>query len=320
MLRGGNVARWALRLLVSGAIVVYILVDVDLGDLGRALASVRLVPLCWSTVLFLAGQILSAHKWQLIGNRLGFSRPFRDYVRFYFVGMFFNLFGLSTLGGDLVRGLYLSDGRRPALALNSVLFDRVSGLVLLVALGALGLVLFPGYGFPRAITLGMLAAGVALAGGLWLAPHLVGLLPTHRWTHQLKSLVGADLAPLWRDGPGLAHIAAVSVAFHLLQVAVQWELGHAAGASLPFSYCLIFHPIISVMTALPVSVNGFGVREGGYLYFLTRLDVDDSIAVTVSLLWFGLTLVGGILGGLVFLASGATLPALRRPPSERSAA
>jgi len=60
------------------------------------------------------------------------------------------------------------------------------------------------------------------------------------------------------------------------------------------------------------------VREGGYLYFLTRLDVDDSIAVTLSLLAFGVTVFGGLLGGLVFLASGATLPTLRAPASKET--
>src|SRR5207249_4105642 len=92
----------------------------------------------------------------------------------------------------------------------------------------------------------------------------------------------------------------------------------AGGARLPFSYCLIFHPVISVMTALPVSVNGVGVREGGYLYFLTRIDIDDSIAVTLSLLAFGVTVVAGLLGGVVFLVSGATLPTLRAPASKEA--
>ena len=106
--------------------------------------------------------------------------------------------------------------------------------------------------------------------------------------------------------------------FHLTQVAAQYVLARAVGVALPFSYCLIFHPMIAAMTALPLSVNGVGVREGGYLYFLTRINVDDSIAVTMSLLAFGVTLVGGLVGGLVFLASGATLPALRAPESKEA--
>jgi hypothetical protein len=110
--------------------------------------------------------------------------------------------------------------------------------------------------------------------------------------------------------------------FHLSQVCVQWLLGNAAGVDLPFTYCLVFHPILSVMMALPVSIGGFGVREGGYLYFLTRIDVDDSIAVTVGLLWFAVTAVNGLIGGVVFLASGAELPRFvrRREAAEQQVA
>jgi len=73
------------------------------------------------------------------------------------------------------------------------------------------------------------------------------------------------------------------------------------------------------MTALPVSVAGLGVREGGYLYFLTRIDIDDSIAVTMGLSWFAVTVLAGLVGGILFLASGAVLPRLSRAPTERAA-
>ncbi len=127
------------------------------------------------------------------------------------------------------------------------------------------------------------------------------------------------MAPFWRDGRLLLRVSVVAVVFHLSQVCVQWLLARAAGTALPFSYCLIMHPLLSVMMALPVSLGGFGVREGGYLYFLTRIDVDDSIAVTMGLLWWVLTLLAGLVGGALFLASGAELPQLRARTPARDA-
>ena len=320
MVRGREAARWLVRVLVSAGIIGYVLADVDLGDLARAMAHVRLAPLLVGLGLFLLGQALSAYKWSWIGRALGFERSLLDYGRFYFIGMFFNLFGPSTLGGDLVRALYLGAGRRRRLAVSSVVFDRASGLALLVALGALGFLLFPEYRFPPSLILGTVAVGGLLVAGWWAAPRLVRLLPATRWTRELRREVDVDLAPLSRDRRLLGGLALVSVVFHLTQVAAQYVLARAVGAQLPFSYCLIFHPVITVMTALPVSVNGVGVREGGYLYFLTRIDVDDSIAITLSLLSFGVTVLGGLVGGAVFLVSGATLPALGAPASKQAGA
>jgi len=303
---------WILRALVSVGIVVYILVDVDTEDLVRTLGGLRIWPLVGAFLLYLLSQVLSAYKWSRLGRAVGFGQSVTDYVRFYFIGMFFNLFGPSTIGGDVVRALYLGEGRRPGVAVNSVLFDRVSGLALLMALGAAALVAFPEYGLPWPLTAGIVGGGVALVLGWWMCPRLARLLPAR---NRIRLHV-EQLEPFWGDRGMLLAVAATSLAFHVTQVAVQYVLARAAGVTVPFSYCLIFHPVISVMTALPFSIGGLGVREGGYLYFLTRIDVDDSVAVTIGLSWFAVTVVAGLLGGALFVASGAELPRLRAKPDE----
>jgi uncharacterized membrane protein YbhN (UPF0104 family) len=300
--------RWPLRLFVSGSILAYIVFDVDWNDLVRAVAGVRLSLLAVAATIYLLGQVLSALKWSLIGRALGFDRPFRDYLRFYFIGMFFNLFGPSTLGGDLVRSLYLSDGRRRGVALNSTLFDRASGLVVLMALGAVAALVFPRHDFPTALLVGVVATGFGFVIGWWLCPRAVRVLPEQ---NGVRRLVEHDLAPLWRDHRMLARVIGVSLTFHLSQVGVQLVLARAAGIALPWSYLLVVHPLLSVMMALPLSIGGFGVREGGYLYFLTRIDVDDSVALAMSLSWWAVTVVSALLGGLVFTLTGARLPRLR---------
>ena len=298
--------RWFLRTLVTGGIVAYVLVDVDWGDLARALADVRVTPVAGALALYLLGQVVSSYKWSLLGRSVGFAQPVGEYTRFYFIGMFFNLFG-TTIGGDVVRALYLSGGRRPGLAVNSVVFDRVSGLVVLMALGAVAILAFPDYGFPWPLMAASVAGGAALVVGWWMSPRLVRLLPE---TNRLRRQVQDELGPFWRDRRLLARVVVVSLAVHLTQVAVQYLLVRAAGGTVPISYCLIYHPIISVMAAIPI-VGGLGVQQGGYLYFLTRINLDDSIAVTVGLLWFAVTVLASLAGGAVFLASGAERRRLR---------
>jgi glycosyltransferase 2 family protein len=305
-------ARWALRAAISAGVVSYILVDVDHRDLWHAMASVRLQDLVLPFGVYLAGQVLSSVKWWMLGTSVGLKRPLTEYLRFYFIGMFLNVFGLSTIGGDVVRGLYLGDGRRPGLALNSVLFDRVSGLVILMALGAGALLAFPQYNLPRILSAACIVGGLTLVVAWWTCPRLVHLLPPG---NRIRRQVERDLAPFWEDRALLVWISLISLVFHLSQVVVQWLLARAAGTSLPFSYCLVMHPMLSLMMALPLSIGGFGVREGGYLYFLTTIDVDDSIAVTMGLLWWLMTALSGVVGAAVFLASGATLPRLRTHPA-----
>ncbi len=306
------IAQWALRAAISVAVVAWILGAVDRGDLWAAGAGVRLPALVPPIALFLAGQVLSGVKWWLLGSSVGLTRPLGAYARYYFIGMFLNVFGLSTIGGDVARGLYLAGGRRPGLALNSVVFDRISGLAILMALGAAALLAFPGYRLPRLLSMAMIAGGLALVVAWWMCPRLVRVLPPG---NRLRRHVEQDLAPFWRDRGMLLRVAALSLLFHLSQVGVQYLLGRAAGAAIPFSYCLVMHPILSLMMALPISIGGFGVREGGYLWLLGVLGVDASVAVVMGLLWWLLTALGGVVGALVFLASGAELPRLRAGPA-----
>ncbi len=314
---GHRSARWVASVLVTIGVVVYILVDVDTGDLVRALTSVRPGLIAGALALYCVGQGLSAYKWHLLGRSVGFRRPLTAYVRFYFIGMFFNLFAPSTIGGDVVRALYLGEGLRPGLAVNSVLFDRVSGLAVLMALGAVALAVFPQYDLPWPLTVSIVVGGALLVFGWWMCPRLVRLLPAG---NRIRRQVEHDLGPFWSDSRLLFRVACVSLVFHLTQVVVQWVLARAAGAAVPFSYCLIYHPVVSLMAAFPLSVAGLGVREGGYLYFLTRLDVDDSVAVTVGLLWFAVTVLADLIGGALFVASGAELPRLRaKVPAEPDA-
>ncbi|HLK11658.1 MAG TPA: lysylphosphatidylglycerol synthase transmembrane domain-containing protein [Candidatus Binatia bacterium] len=316
MSRASRAARWCLRIAVSVGIVSYILVDVSKRDLLHALLRVRVHLVAGAVALYLLGQLLSALKWATLGRSVGLRGSIVDYTRFYFIGMFFNLFGPSTLGGDVVRALYLGGGRRPGLALNSVLFDRLSGLAVLMAVAAVALLAFPQYDFPPLLQVTTVVCGLGLVLGWWTCPRLVRLLPA---SNRLRHLIEVELAPFWRDRLLLLRVAAISLAFHLSQVGVQYVLCRAAGADVSFSYCLIFHPILSVMLALPVSLGGFGVREGGYLYFLTRINVDDSIAVTMGLLWWAVTVCAGLVGGALFFAAGAQLPRLRAHTAEEAA-
>ena len=318
MRRLSEAARWGLPIVTSLGIAAYILHDVNRTHLWAALTGVRLEWVAAAVAVYVVGQILSAIKWALLGRSVGLGGSYVEYGRFYFIGMFFNLLGLSTLGGDVVRALYIGRGHRPGLALNSVLFDRVSGLAILMALGSITLLTQPQYSFAGRLSSLVVAGGIVLVVGWWTCPRLVRLLPAH---NRIRRQVETELAPFWRDSWLLLRVSAVSVVFHLSQVCVQWLLAKAAGATIPFAYCLVFHPILSVMMALPVSISGFGVREGGYLYFLGLINVDDSIAITMGLLWWGVTVVAGLLGGAIFLATGAELPKVRvrRPDPEPEA-
>ncbi|MCC6847600.1 MAG: flippase-like domain-containing protein [Deltaproteobacteria bacterium] len=311
--KGGGLRR-LLQVGVTVAAVVLIARVVDPRATMRILGEARVGWVVLAVWLYVVGQIMSAFRWWLIGRSVGLGGRITDYVRYYFIGMFFMSFGPSTLGGDFVRGLYLAEGgQRRGRAFNSVVFDRLNGLVVLVAIGAAAFLIFPGYrGLAPEFTLMFwvtVAFGGALLFGWLLAPWLVRMLlpPDHR----LRHFVEVDLGPFWTDRRMLLAASTVSFCFHLVQIAAQWVVSRAIGVEVPLSYIAVFHPLVSAVASIPVTFSGIGLREGGYLYFLTKLGVDQASAVAYGVLWLFVIITNSLLGGLVFLASGARLPALR---------
>ena len=84
-------------------------------------------------------------------------------------------------------------------------------------------------------------------------------------------------------------------------IVLVWEVGQALGAQVPFGYYWVLVPMVTLLTMLPVSVNGMGVRENATVLFLAPLGVPDTIAMPLALLWFAVFLAISLLGGLVYL-------------------
>ncbi len=308
----GSARRWhrPVQIAVSAVAIYLIARHVDLGQAAQVLTSARLPYVLAAVLLYLVGQVMSAYRWRLIGVSVGLSDGFARYVRFYFIGMFFMFFGPSTLGGDLVRSLYLAEGEgRRGRAFNSVIFDRLNGVVVLIAIGAASFILFPGYGLPPLLFYTTIAFGAALLLGWWMAPTLVRLVFAPE--HAIRRFVEIDLGPFWGDRTMLLRVSAVSFVFHLVQIATQLVVARALGLAVPFSYICIFHPLVSALAALPITLSGIGLREGGYLWFLTHLGVPESSGVAYGVLWLLVIVANSLIGGLVFLAGGARLPSLQ---------
>jgi uncharacterized membrane protein YbhN (UPF0104 family) len=295
---------------VSAVALYLVLRQADSGDMVRVISSADPIDVAVVIGVYLVGQALTAWRWRLIAARVGFHEPMGDFLRYYFIGMFFNLFGPSTVGGDLVRALYLGApvGRR-TVAFHTVFFDRLSGLVMLVFVAVGAIVLFGRFGLPWPVIAVVTATGAAMAIGWFLVPPLVKRFFSA--DGRANRLVQRDLQPFWNDGALLAKTAGVSVCFHILQAASLILLGQAIGMNVDWRYYFIFHPLVTVLSAIPVSVAGLGIREAGYVWFLQRQGVDHETATAFGLLWFVVLLASSLTGGLVYLWSGAAVPTLR---------
>ncbi len=324
-----------IRIGVSAVLLGWIAWRTDWAEVGAHFAQMRLG--LWLAALGLLGvtQLVSALRWQIFARALGFDRPLRQMTGMYFIGMYFNLLLPTSVGGDVVRAWYLDGGSKRRLAAFATVFlDRLSGLLVLLAMACVALVASPlREDLPGWVSLFVWGSAggslVALAALPLLAGHGAnGATRRERFRAALAAvrsprvLVLTTLLSLW--------VQAASVVTALL-------VGMSIGAEVAPSYYWIMVPMVSLLTMLPVSVNGIGVRDWGMKLFLAPLGVREGTAITLAFLWFAVSAAASLSGGVVYLfghfprpatsdetseepAVSPPLPAASEPPAQRRSA
>jgi uncharacterized membrane protein YbhN (UPF0104 family) len=292
------------RALVSVAILAFLAWRLDWTRVANAFAGLRLELWLSAVGIYAVTQVVSAVRWRQLAVPLGFCRPLRQFVSFYFIGMFFNLLLPTSIGGDVVRAEYLVTGKGQRMpAFLSVFVDRFSGLLVLLLLACLAVALCP-IDLPMWIPASVWGTGAAAVAGLATLPILT------RWTHRfdrMRRLVGG--VQLYLTMPRLiATSTALSIVVQAANVVVLWLAGLAIGADIPASYYWILVPMVTLLTLVPISLNGMGVREGGMVLFLAPLGVESATAVTLAFLWFMVFTATSLVGVVIYLAGNLKRP------------
>lgn len=295
--------RRLLSLLLRGAVTAgllgWLLAKSDLPALASHVRGLSLSTWLLAASMYLGAQVLSSLRWWILSRSLGFPGTWPQYCALYFVGMYFNLFLPTSVGGDVWKAYRLTrDAEGAFLATSTVLGDRFLGLAAMAMLGAMAAGISPGV-LPRPFVLILLFGGTGLLLSLLALPLLgKGFLRFRGRTYQRMARV---LAAWMRPGV-LLPVAALSLALQILGMGAVTLLALGIEIPLPFVFFLATLPLIAVLTLLPVSLGGIGVREGAFVYFLALEGVPAEKALSLSLLFFSIQAGWSLLGGLGYLA------------------
>jgi uncharacterized membrane protein YbhN (UPF0104 family) len=286
-----------LRIGVSAVLLAFIGWKTDWTKVSDHFARLNGVYWLGAVVLLVLAQVISAKRWQLFAHAMRFERTLGQYTAYYFIGSYFNLLLPTSVGGDVMRVWYLNaDSGRKMAALASVFLERVNGLLVLIALACFGALCSPVtlQWWIHALVWGI--AGCAVLG-IAASPFTrhVKWLPQQR-REQLQTMHSLMYMPRL-----VANATGLSILVQGLGVVSVWCVGMSLGLEVPIAYYCILGPMVSLLTLLPISVNGMGVREFGTFLFLAQLGVDESTSNTLAFLWFAVSVTVSLLGGAVYL-------------------
>lgn len=311
-------AAFGARLLFTVGLLVVVLrtVDIELvrsgldGDLGFALIL--------SFVLLLFALALSSIRWVLVCKMSGIELSTLMSGAIVLIGHFFNQLLPTSFGGDAMRGWCLwRQGTTLKKAFASVLLDRLFGLTALLLLVIVGLPLLAfrlETNLPFVLAGGLVVSG-ALGLFLLLNLHFAPFALRRRRFWFLLERLSRHARQILGSPSKIAIIMVLSLAVHAGALYTTALLSNALGAPLTMTDALLIMPSVLVLTALPISIGGWGVREAGLAGGFALIGLDPGIAVTTSILFGAVNVLGGIIGGLVFLAMGSPKPVMSEDAS-----
>ena len=299
------------RILVSAALLYFALRGINFAEIQvRLTQNSKSWFLGWmalSVSTILVQVFLAAVRWQEISVRCQAPLIVRQAFRYNMIGTFFNQTLPSTIGGDAVRLWLLSrTGAGLRLATYSVLVDRAIGFIALAIVVILSLPwsyrLISDERGRLALILVDLAAMSAGLGFLLLGYLQWAWLKTWWPIRHLYAcaLVTTQMVFDRRAGP---KIAALSLSVHVLTVVSTWCAVRSISASAEFWQIFLLVPPIALITMLPISIAGWGVREATMMVGFGYAGLNPTDGTMASLLSGASIVVVGILGGLIWILS-----------------
>jgi glycosyltransferase 2 family protein len=302
-----------LRLLkfgVSGGLIVYLLNRFGIEKIIRELGSADTFWLAAAVLFFIGSHLVGSCQWWALlrweGTRIAWPRV----LSFYFVGLFFNNFLISNLGGDLFR---MMDIRRSthntAAAVSTVFLDRFLGLFILSSMAVAAFVFLA---ISKSAPMRLDGLFVILAAG-WLM--MIVFLFDKRLTRPFARIIRKWLPENFalksreiyliihhfgRQRRLLSQLLGLSCIIQGLRIMAHYAVARSLGVHISPAVFFLFVPIIAIAAALPVSLGGVGLREQMGVILLGSVGIPSVQAFSIEFLAYLTAIVSSLPGLFVF--------------------
>jgi uncharacterized protein (TIRG00374 family) len=318
-----------LKLSVTCVVLWLVLREVELDRLVASLRSMDPSYLPWLMLLTVSARAIMAAKWNMFlrlgGVCVGLPRLFRIVL----LSDFYMLLFPMALTAEAIRLLLLKlQGYSLTMSASATLADRLLGLIVLAGVSALGVAMAWDSVAPR---LGLAICGAV--GLMWLSLLLVvsrspfaKLVRVAGWLLEraAQPASGASrlggrvldvlqrmhnaLVGMFKRSATLGVVCLLQILILTMRILMVHLLFRSLGAEVPILFEVAFVPVIDLLTMLPISLMGLGVREAAFIYFFDQVGLDPSIAVAASLLGYAIVVPMAVACGIVSLFVGPRVP------------
>lgn len=300
----------AVKVAVSVVLLWLLFSTYDISDVLARLFTVKAGFLALALLTEIVAIGLATWRWDIILRQIGVQLGFAAALPIVFIGLFFNQVLPSNLGGDAMRiWRVFKRGADLVYAVGSVMLDRIVALLGMVLLVLACLPFAPGLTNDPLLLRALIAVVVITFAGLVFLLALERILPLARRlaTHSaMQKLTGLsrDMRRFLLSISASAPAVILSICNQILMVILIYALAQGLNIGVSFIECLVLIPPVVLISMLPISFAGWGVREGAMVAAFGFVGVAPGDAIAISVI-FGLILVATSLpGGVIWFISG----------------
>jgi uncharacterized protein (TIRG00374 family) len=293
-----------IRIIVSIALLALVVKFANLENVIKSLKNFDQKWLLPIFLLILLSVLVSAWKWNTLIKAQGIKLRFISLFTYYNCGLFFNNFLPSSIGGDGIR-IFLAGKKADnySVAASSVVMERTLATVSLALLGLIS-ALFAKY--PSRIAVLLLL--ILFITGILLAFTLIsGWVPAKLRNGEGKikkawRSFASSASELKQRKKELLLCFLQSILFQMIVALVIGAVMEGLGQPVPaLPDLFLITSASSVLAMVPLGLNGYGMREGAYIYLLQPFGYSTSAALTVSILFAFFVTIYSLAGGLNWL-------------------
>jgi len=302
-----KILSFVLKLLVSLGLLLYLFYFSGTVNIHKVITTLKQTHLSIFIIVFficLTGILISAKRWSLfLPETIRYSRL----LSLFFIGSFFNTFMPGHVGGDIAKMFYLyRDTGKSGTSIASVFMDRYMGLCAMVIVSIIAFI--GGYSYIKGTEIVWI---IPIASGVFLIISLTLWKLNWGKIKFLNPFYNPFIGYKTKKGI-ISNSLLLSLIVQVIGITEVYLLSLAIGLKVPVIYFFIFVPIINVISAIPISIAGLGVRETGFVALFklvpagqgmvfSELGVTSDHAISLSILLFVVICLVSLIGGIEYL-------------------
>jgi uncharacterized protein (TIRG00374 family) len=302
-----KIGKEILKILIAVGLFYYLFkAKVPLHEVIQNIKNLNIMYSSIIIILFFVFYLTFSLRWNFLLKAQGiYISEIRSYL-YLLVSFFFNNFLPSGLGMDVIRSAYAGKKENFEKALGASIMERILGMIGMMLIGVFAIF----SGKSQFIKFSILYLGLILLTVLlyylftslkfgWLKEKLLSVKFLNLGKSIRKFYQAVKIYKSKRKTIiiGIAY----SVLVQMVITVINYFIAKGLSIPVPFSALLAYIPIITIISLIPLTINGLGLREASYVYFFSLIGITESEAFSISLVYLAISVITSSIGGIVFV-------------------